>query len=35
MLSIGIKGSRTVSVTESNTARALGSGTLEVFAHPP
>ena len=34
MLSIGIKGSRTVSVTESNTARALGSGTLDVFATP-
>lgn len=34
MLSIGIKGSKTVSVTESNTALAMGSGTLEVFATP-
>lgn len=34
MLSTGIRGSKTVSVTESNTAMALGSGTLEVFATP-
>ncbi len=34
MLSIGIKGEKTVEVTESNTAEALGSGTLKVFATP-
>ncbi len=34
MLSIGIKGTMTVPVTEGNTASAMGSGTLEVFATP-
>lgn len=34
MLSIGIKGTRTVPVTKDNTAAAMGSGTLEVFATP-
>lgn len=34
MLTIGIKGERTVEVTQSNTAEALGSGTLRVFATP-
>ncbi len=34
MLSIGIKGEKTVEVTASNTAEALGSGTLQVFATP-
>lgn len=34
MLTTGIKGERSVDVTPANTARALGSGTLEVFATP-
>ncbi|MDO5853197.1 MAG: thioesterase family protein [Thermoplasmata archaeon] len=34
MLSTGIKGTKTVEVTDSNTAAALGSGTLAVFATP-
>lgn len=34
MLKTGIKGSQTVTVSEENTARAMGSGTLEVFATP-
>lgn len=34
MLTTGIKGERTVEVTENNTAEALGSGTLPVFATP-
>ncbi|MDO5861710.1 MAG: thioesterase family protein [Thermoplasmata archaeon] len=34
MLSTGVKGTRTVSVTDQNTAAALGSGTLAVFATP-
>lgn len=34
MLSPGIRGEKTVEVTESNTAEALGSGTLKVFATP-
>lgn len=34
MLSTGIKGAKTVKVTKDNTARALGSGTLDVFATP-
>lgn len=34
MLSTGIEGRRTVEVTDSNTAAALGSGTLPVFATP-
>lgn len=34
MLEIGIKGIQTQAVTAENTARALGSGTLDVFATP-
>ena len=34
MLNIGIKGGKSVEVTSSNTAKALGSGTLDVFATP-
>ncbi len=34
MLETGIKGSQEVTVTEENTAIAMGSGTLKVFATP-
>ena len=34
MLEAGIRGQATVAVTPENTARAMGSGTLEVFATP-
>lgn len=34
MLEAGIKGRQTQAVTPENTARAMGSGTLEVFATP-
>lgn len=34
MLKIGIKGSGTVTVTDTLTARAMGSGELDVFATP-
>jgi len=34
MLSTGIKGAQSVGVTEENTAAALGSGDLPVFATP-
>ena len=34
MLETGIKGTRTVTVNESNTAKVMGSGTLDVFATP-
>lgn len=34
MLKTGIKGMQTVTVSEENTAKAVGSGTLEVFATP-
>lgn len=34
MLGIGIRGTKTVKVTDDNTAMALGSGTLPVFATP-
>lgn len=34
MVEAGIKGCRTVMVTEDNTAAAVGSGTLRVFATP-
>lgn len=34
MLITGIKGKAETSVTEANTAKAMGSGTLEVFATP-
>ena len=34
MLETGIKGSQELVVTEENTALAMGSGTLKVFATP-
>lgn len=34
MLTIGIKGTQTVTVSNENTAAAMGSGTLAVFATP-
>lgn len=34
MLTIGIKGSQTVVADETNSARTMGSGTLDVFATP-
>lgn len=34
MLETGIKGTRTITVNEENTAKAMGSGTLDVFATP-
>lgn len=34
MLEIGIKGKQELTVTTENTAKAMGSGTLEVFATP-
>ncbi len=34
MLKTGIRGERIVKVTDNNTAEALGSGTLRVFATP-
>ena len=34
MLEKGIKGKRTLVVDETNTAKAMGSGTLDVFATP-
>ena len=34
MLEAGLRGTATVAVTPANTARAMGSGTLEVFATP-
>ena len=34
MLEAGISGQAAVTVTSANTARAMGSGTLEVFATP-
>ncbi|MCE1255363.1 MAG: thioesterase family protein [Anaerolineae bacterium] len=34
MLTIGIEGEKSIQVTLTNTARALGSGELEVFATP-
>lgn len=34
MLETGIKGLQTVTVTEENSARTMGSGTLDVFATP-
>lgn len=34
MIATGIKGTRTVGVTDDNTAEAVGSGTLRVFATP-
>ncbi|MDD6320477.1 MAG: thioesterase family protein [Oscillospiraceae bacterium] len=34
MLTTGIKGSSSVIVTEANTAAAMGSGELQVFATP-
>lgn len=34
MLETGIKGTQSVKVDESNSARTMGSGTLDVFATP-
>lgn len=34
MLELGIKGTKTVTVNEDNTAKTMGSGTLDVFATP-
>lgn len=34
MLETGIKGTQKVTVTEANTAKTMGSGTLDVFATP-
>ena len=34
MLEIGIKGKQELTVTTENTAKAMGSGTLDVFATP-
>lgn len=34
MLEPGIKGTKTVTVSEANTAKTMGSGTLDVFATP-
>lgn len=34
MMNLGIKGKETLLVTENNTAKAVGSGTLDVFATP-
>ena len=34
MLEAGLRGTATVAVTPANTARAMGSGTLDVFATP-
>ncbi|MCH5252066.1 MAG: thioesterase family protein [Lachnospiraceae bacterium] len=34
MLEIGIKGTESVTANERNCAKAMGSGTLEVFATP-
>lgn len=34
MLEVGIKGNQEVKVSEANTALAMGSGTLKVFATP-
>ena len=34
MLTPGIRGHASAAVTPANTARAMGSGTLEVFATP-
>lgn len=34
MLKTGIKGRQTVTVTDKNTAKTMGSGTLDVFATP-
>ena len=34
MLEAGVKGIGNVTVNEENTAKAMGSGTLDVFATP-
>jgi predicted thioesterase len=34
MLEVGIKGTASVLVTEENSAKTMGSGTLDVFATP-
>ena len=34
MLEAGIRGEQSVAVTAENTAKTMGSGTLDVFATP-
>ena len=34
MLEVGIKGTKEIMVTNENTAKTMGSGTLDVFATP-
>ena len=34
MLTVGIKGREEATVSEANSAKTLGSGTLDVFATP-
>ena len=34
MLTTGIKGKETVTAVESNSAKTMGSGSLDVFATP-
>ena len=34
MLQAGIKGIKEITVTQDKTAKAMGSGTLDVFATP-
>ena len=34
MLEAGIRGEQSVAVTSENTAKTMGSGTLDVFATP-
>ena len=34
MLETGMKGKKEIVVTKANTAKAMGSGTLDVFATP-
>lgn len=34
MLTVGIKGKEEIVVTDANSAKAMGSGTLDVFATP-
>ncbi len=34
MLTVGIKGKEEIVVTDANSAKTMGSGTLDVFATP-
>ena len=34
MLTVGIKGKEEIAVTDANSAKTMGSGTLDVFATP-